>query len=124
VQARGQVIPVTAASGATTLAFLGSASFGPSVGTATITYTDGSTQTFSMVFSDWVLNNGSVKPAQGDQIVATLPYSNTPRGMLSWQKPDVFYTAVTLEPGKTIKSVTLPTHTTQGQIHIFAMSTK
>ena len=124
VQASGQVIPVTPVNGATTLAFLGAASFGPSVGTATITYTDGSTQTFSMVFSDWVLNNGSAKPAQGDQIVATLPYSNTPHGMQSSQKPDVFYTDVTLEPGKTIKSVTLPTHTTHGQIHIFAISTK
>jgi len=124
VQAHGQVIPVTAVNGATTLAFLGAASFGPSVGTATITYTDGTTQTFSMVFSDWVLNNGSAKPAQGDQIVATLPYSNTAHGMLSWQKPDVFYTDVTLEPGKTIKSVTLPSHTTQGQIHIFAISSK
>jgi hypothetical protein len=124
VLAHGQVIPVTAANGATTLAFLGSASFGPSIGTATVTYTDGTRQTFSMVFSDWVLNNGASKPASGDQIVATLPYSNTPHGMLSWQKPDVFYTDVTLEPGKTVKSVTLPTHTTQGQIHIFAIATK
>jgi hypothetical protein len=124
VQAHGQVIPVTSVNGATTLAFLGSASFGPSIGTATITYTDGTTQTFSMVFSDWVLNNGASTPLHGDQIVATLPYSNTPHGMLSWQKPDVLYTDVTLEPGKTIKSVTLPTHTTRGQIHIFAISTK
>src|SRR5207245_5621790 len=80
VQASGQVIPVTPVNGATTLAFLGAASFGPSVGTATITYTDGTTQTFSMVFSDWVLNNGSAKPAQSNQIVATLPYSNTSHG--------------------------------------------
>lgn len=124
VQANGQVIPVTPVNGATTLAFLGAASFGPSVGTATITYTDGTTQTFSMVFSDWVLNIGASKPAQGNQIVATLPYENTPHGMRSSEKPDVFYSDVTLEPGKTIKSVTLPTHTTQGQIHIFAISTK
>jgi hypothetical protein len=124
VLARGQVIPVTVANGATTLAFLGAASFGPSVGTATITYTDGTRQTFSMVFSDWALNNGTAKPASGDQIVATLPYSNTPHGMLSWQKPDVFYTDVTLEPGKTVKSVTLPNHTTRGMIHIFAISSK
>jgi hypothetical protein len=124
VVAHGQVIPITPVNGATTLAFLGAASFGPSVGTATITYTDGTTQAFSLVFSDWVLNNGFSKPAHGDQIVATLPYSNTRHGMLSWQKPDVFYTDVTLEQGKTIKSVTLPSRTTRGQIHIFAISTK
>ena len=52
-QANGQVISVTPASNATTLAFLGSATYGPSSGTAVITYTDGSTQNFTLSFPDW-----------------------------------------------------------------------
>ncbi|HEX4203226.1 MAG TPA: GH92 family glycosyl hydrolase, partial [Ktedonobacteraceae bacterium] len=44
----GQVIPLAETSGLTTLAFLGSSTNGPSSGTATITYTDGSTQTFTL----------------------------------------------------------------------------
>ncbi|HEY6541141.1 MAG TPA: hypothetical protein VIZ18_09395, partial [Ktedonobacteraceae bacterium] len=124
VQAQGQVIPVTAANGATRLAFLGSAAFGPSTGTATITYTDGSTQTFTLAFSDWTLNGGGSTPLNGDQVVVALPYRNSLHGRQLDQMPEVFYTSVALQPGKTIKSVTLPTGANQGQLHIFAMSTK
>jgi hypothetical protein len=124
VLAQGQTIAVTAAKGATTLAFLGSAAFGPSMGTATITYTDGSTQTFTLAFSDWTLNGGGSTPLNGDQVVVTLPYRNTPGGMQLDQMPNVFYTSVALQAGKTIKSVTLPTRANHGLLHIFAISTK
>ena len=124
VLAQGQTIAVTAAKGATTLAFLGSSTFGPSMGTATITYTDGTTQTFTLALSDWTLNGGSSTPLNGDQVVATLPYRNTLGGMQLDQMPNVFYTAVALQAGKTIKSVTLPMRANHGQLHVFAMSTK
>lgn len=124
VQANGQTIPVTAVKGATTLAFLGSAAFGPSSGTATITYTDGSTQTFTLAFSDWTLNGGGSTPLNGDQVFATLPYRNTPGGMQLDQMPNVFYTSVALQAGKTIQSVTLPKSVNRSQIHIFAIGTK
>src|ERR1700686_2503459 len=108
VLAEGQTIAVTAAKGATTLAFLGSAAFGPSMGTATITYTDGSTQTFTLAFSDWTLNGGGSTPLNGDQVVAPLPYRNTPGGMQLDQMPNVSFPSVALQAGKTIQSVMLP----------------
>lgn len=124
VVAQGQVIPVTAGQGATMLAFLGSAAFGPSTGTATITYSDGTTQTFTLAFSDWTLNGGGSTPLNADQVAVALPYRNSLRGRQLDQMPEVFFTSVALRPGKIIKSVTLPASANQGQIHIFAMSTK
>ncbi|MBV9259543.1 MAG: hypothetical protein JO215_16125, partial [Ktedonobacteraceae bacterium] len=56
-QAAGQTIPITPVNNANTLALLGSStntgSAGVSSGTATITYTDGSTQTFTLSLTDW-----------------------------------------------------------------------
>jgi hypothetical protein len=124
VQAKGQTILITAVKRATTLAFLGSAAFGPSMGTATITSTDGSTQTFTLAFSDWTLNGGGSTPLNGDQVVQTMPYRNIPGGMQMDQMPNVFFTSVALQAGKTIQSVTLPANTNHGQLHIFAIGTK
>lgn len=123
VQANGQTIAVTPVQGAKTLAFLGSSTSGPSAGTATITYTDGTTQTFTLALSDWTLNAGTSNPLDGNLVVATTPYRNTTHGM-QMHMPHVFYVAVDLQAGKTIKSVTLPTAADQGQLHIFAVGTK
>ena len=106
------------------LAFLGSAAFGPSRGTATITYSDGTTQTFTLAFSDWTLNGGGSTPLNADQVVVALPYRNSLHGRQLDQMPEVFYTSVALQPGKTIQSVTLPQSANVGQLHIFAMSVK
>lgn len=124
VLAQGQTIAVTSAKGATMLAFLGSAAFGPSTGTATITYTDGTKQTITLAFSDWTLNGGGSMPLNADQVVVSLPYRNSLRGRQLDQMPEIFYTSVALQPGKTIKSVTLPANADHGQLHIFAISTK
>jgi hypothetical protein len=124
VMAQGQIIPVTAVKGAKTLAFLGSSSFGPSMGNGTITYTDGSTQAFTLAFSDWTLNGGRSMPLNGNQVVATTPYRNSPNGVQLGQMPNVFYTSVALQAGKTIKSVTMPAHANRGQLHVFAIGTK
>jgi hypothetical protein len=123
VQAKGEVIPITPVQGATTLAFLGSASNGPSTGEATITYTDGTTQKFQLVLSDWTLNAGRSAPSAGNQIVATSPYRTTPNGMQA-HAPSVFYVDIALMAGKTVQSVTLPSTVNKGQEHIFAISTK
>lgn len=128
VQAQGQTIPVTPAKNATTLAFLGASSFGPAqgetTGDATITYTDGSTQAFTLGFSDWTLVGGAASPVAGEQVVISTPYRNTLNGIQMSQMPNVFYTSVDLQAGKTIKSVTLPTHSNNGQLHVFAIGTK
>ncbi len=123
VIAKGQVIPVTA-DGANTLGFLLAASNGPSLGRATITYTDGSTQQFLLVASDWTLNGGTARtPSYGNQVVAVTPYRNTPNGMQK-DMPHIFYMDVALQKGKTIQSVTLPSTGNHGQIHVFAIGAK
>ncbi len=119
-QAAGQTISVTPVTGATTLAFLGSATNGNTSGTATITYTDGSTQTFTLGLTDWVTSS----PAFGNSVVATLPYLNSTAGKSTTYTVHVFYTSVTLQAGKTLQSVTLPGTFTGGQQHIFAVGTK
>ena len=124
VQAQGQTIPVTAVKGATTLAFLGSASFGPSSGTATITYSDGTTQPFSLAFSDWTLSGGTAALLNGEQVVVNTTYRDSAGGMQMNQMPNVFYVGVALQAGKTLQSVTLPATVNQGQLHVFAISTK
>lgn len=121
--AGGQIIPIVPVSGATRLAFLGSAAYGPSSGTATITYTDGTTQTFTLGLSDWTLNGGTVPPSFGNAKAATMSYRNTQTGKQTLTTY-VFYTDVALQAGKTVKSVTLPSSVNQGQIHIFAVGTK
>ncbi len=65
VIADGQIIDVSGSG--TELGFLGAAGFGAASGTGTITYTDGSTQTYSISMADWY-NNAAVA---GDQIATT-----------------------------------------------------
>lgn len=122
-QAQGQSIPIAPVSSATTLAFLGSATNGPSIGTATITYTDGTTQTFSLGLSDWTLNAGNSTPSYGNGTVVTMPYRNGQAGKQSDQ-PHIFYAEVVLQPGKTPRSVTLPSSLNQGHLHVFATGTR
>ncbi len=119
-QAQGQTLLITPTSGATILALLGSATNGPSTGTATITYTDGTLQTFSLGFSDWTLNAGTSTPSFGNGIVATTAYRNGPTGKQADQ-PRVFYADVALQPGKTLQSVALPSSLHQGHLHVFAV---
>jgi hypothetical protein len=118
-QAVGQKLPVTPIASAKTLAFLGAATNGAQSGTAIITYTDGSTQSFTLSFSDWTLGGGASAPIAGNLIAVKSPYRNTSGGKETVQT-DVFYADVALQPGKTIQSVTLPS---QGGIHVFAVAT-
>ncbi len=119
-QAAGQVIPVSNGNGATTLAFLGSATNGPSSGTITVTYTDGTTQTFTIAFSDWTLNGGSASILPGDSVAAKMTYRNSSSGQQS-RTTYLFSTSVSLTSGKTVQSVTLPGSVSQGAIHVLAV---
>ncbi|MEO6888108.1 MAG: GH92 family glycosyl hydrolase [Ktedonobacteraceae bacterium] len=119
-QAAGQVIPVSNGNGATTLAFLGSATNGPSSGTITVTYTDGTTQTFTIAFSDWTLNGGSASILPGDSVAARMTYRNSSSGQQS-RTTYLFSTSVSLASGKTVQSVTLPGSVSQGTIHVLAV---
>lgn len=106
--------PLSPVNGATMLAFLGastnSGSGAVTTGTATITYTDQSTQTFTLYLTDW----WSTSPKNGNLVAATCSYLNTWTGVLNRQVI-VYYTDVTLEAGKTIQSVTCPQRSHQGK---------
>jgi beta-glucosidase len=120
VVAGGQTIPVSGSG--STLGLIGAGDYGAATGTGTITYTDGSTQQFTITFPDWWSNTA---PAGGD-ILATLPYINNPNGKQN-QHVSVYYVGVPLAQGKTVKYVTVPdisqsVATGQVAMHIFAAS--
>jgi beta-glucosidase len=120
VVAGGQTI--TMSGSGSTLGLIGTGDYGTASGDGTITYTDGSTQPFTITFPDWWSNSA---PSGGD-ILATLPYINTPTGKEN-QHVSLYYVGVPLQQGKTVRYVTLPNvsaSATQGQpaMHIFAAS--
>jgi hypothetical protein len=122
----GQTVTVNAAAGTQTLAFLGSATNGPVSGPVTLHYSSGSTSTYWLGLSDWTLNGGSsTTPAYGNKIAAATTYRDCP-GCTGGQQSvgtDVFYTAVPVDSGKTLTSVTLPSGTGSGEEHIFSIGT-
>ncbi|HLI60693.1 MAG TPA: glycoside hydrolase family 76 protein [Solirubrobacteraceae bacterium] len=119
VTAAGQTIAVPPVTGATELGVLGSATNGPSSGTMTITYTDGTSQTATLGLTDWTAGS----PAYGNGIAASMPYRNSASGTSQQIGTKVFTATFPLQSGKTVASVTLPTRADQGLIHVFALGT-
>jgi beta-glucosidase-like glycosyl hydrolase len=120
IVASGQTIDLSGSG--STLGFLGASTWGPTTGAGTITYTDGSTQPFTVGFGDWA--NGA--PPAGGDVAIRAAYGNQPGNQTSWQTT-VDYFPVALDPSRTVRSVTLPTGTATPQggipaMHIFAMS--
>jgi len=120
VTAGGQAIALSGSG--TTLGFLGTGDYGTASGSGTITYTDGSTQSYTLSFADWWANQA----APGGDIVASTPYINTPTGRMN-QTVSVYYASVPLQQGKTVQYVTLPdvsqgANEGQTAMHIFAMA--
>jgi hypothetical protein len=109
--ALGQTIPYPSLT-ATRLAFLGSSTNGPQSGTATITYTDNTTQTFQLGFNDWAART------PGNTVALTMQYLNGLQGKRV-VKNYMYYMQVSLIAGKTVASLTLPTNS---DIHIFGFS--
>ena len=117
--AAGQVITVPPVAGATELGVMGSASNGPSSGPLTITYTDGTTQSATLGFTDWT----SGSPSFGNGTAAATPYRNSASGTSQQIGTKVFTTNIALQPGKMVASVTLPSRANQGELHVFALGT-
>ncbi len=122
---QGQKIAVNAPAGTQTLAFLGSATNGPSEGVVTEHYSDGSSAQYWVGFSDWTLNGGSSQPSYGNQTAIKLSYRNC-----SYCSPPqqnvatyVFYAAVPVDSGKTLYSITMPDGASMGQLHVFSIGT-
>ena len=112
IESDGRAFDVTG-TGAT-LGFLGATANGASSGTGTIVYTDGSTQQFTVGFGDWA----STTPYPGGAVAVTAAYGNTATGTTPWTAT-VFYDPVTLQSGKTVRSVVLPA-AGSSPLHIFA----
>jgi hypothetical protein len=119
----GQTITVLPVSGATKIGFLGSATNGPSDGTATIHYTDGTSSQVTLVFGDWTLNAGGKSPPAGDVVVAKTPYRDSSNGGQQTIDTYLFSAAFTIPSGKTVQSVTLPSSVNTGELHVFAIGT-
>jgi beta-glucosidase len=123
----GQTITLADTSAATQLTFLGASSGNDESGTGLIEYTDGSTQSYSLVLDDWFNNPDSAS----NNTVATASYVNDSTGSGNngvvgqrSHKARVFGVTIQLTPGKTVSSVTLPNVATLPGIypmHIFAL---
>ncbi|MCS0602232.1 GH92 family glycosyl hydrolase [Streptomyces sp. LP11] len=117
--AAGQRIDLAAP--AATLSFLGSAVNGNQRAEATVTYTDGTTGTVDLSFTDWTVGGGGGTVQYGNQVVARTPYRNVAGADKDPVATYVFATRpVTAPDGKKIASVRLPDNT---DLHVFTLAT-
>jgi hypothetical protein len=121
VVADGQTIDLTGSG--TDLGFLGAGAFGAASGTGTITYTDGTTQSYSLVMADWY-NNAAVA---GDEVASTTTTWNFSSTTQTPHPVSIYFASVPLAAGKTVASVTLPTVSAGvgngiTALHVFAMA--
>ncbi len=119
VTAGGQIVDVSG-SGAE-LGFLTTATYGPASGSGVITYTDGSTQSFTLTVPDWY----GTAPAGSDAVIVCA-YRNRPGNTQDHTTVNVFEQTVALAAGKTVASVALPdvgNGVAGGQtaMHVFAL---
>jgi beta-glucosidase len=121
VVADGQTIDLSGSG--TDLGFLGAGAFGAASGTGTITYTDGSTQSYSLAMADWYNN----APVSGDEIATTTTSWNFSSSTQTAHPVSIYFASVPLEAGKTVASVTLPTVSASAgngitALHVFAVA--
>ncbi|MGI5400982.1 GH92 family glycosyl hydrolase [Streptomyces sp. CA-135486] len=116
--AAGQTIEVAGTPSA--LSFVGSAVNGNQAATAKVTYTDGSSGTADLSFTDWTVGGGGGTVQYGNETVARTAYRNVSGGDKDVVDAYVFATKAFHAPaGKTIRSVTLPDNQ---DIHVFAVA--
>jgi hypothetical protein len=121
--ANGQTVAVSGSGSSGSIAFLGSATNGPSTGTATVNFTDGTSQSVTLSFSDWTLNGGTASVQAGNTVAITTPYRNTGSGGKDTVTTNVFATSpVSLPSGKTVAGITLPSSVNRGSLHVFAIA--
>jgi beta-glucosidase len=121
VIADGQIIDVSGSG--TDLGFLGAGGFGSASGSGTITYTDGTTQSFTIGLADWY-NDAAVA---GSEIATTTTSWNYTSTTQTPHPVSIYFSSVPLESGKTVASVTLPTVSSSAgdnvnAMHIFAIA--
>ena len=103
------------------ISFLGLATNGPAQGTATVVYTDGSTQSVPVQLTDWTPGTNY---QFGNVPVITTSGRNKRNGTSDTVPAKVFGTVPTpVDAGKSIDSVILPESTDRGIMHIFDVAT-
>ncbi|WP_371663213.1 GH92 family glycosyl hydrolase [Streptomyces sp. NBC_00280] len=113
--------PVQLATPADQLSFIGSAVFGSRQARATVTYTDGTTDTVDLAFTDWTLGGGTGTVQYGNEVVARTSYRNVSGAGRDPVPTYVFATRPFQAPaGRSIASVRLPADV---NLHIFALAT-
>ncbi|MEV6168961.1 GH92 family glycosyl hydrolase [Streptomyces sp. NPDC051954] len=102
------------------LSFLGSAVNGNQQSQAKVTYTDGTTGTVDLAFTDWTVGGGSGSVQYGNEVVARAAYRNVAGADRDQVDTYVFATKPFAAPdGKRIKSVTLPDN---ADVHVFTLA--
>jgi predicted alpha-1,2-mannosidase len=119
VVANGQKVDVANTSGATTLDLLASSTNGPSSGTLTLDYANGTTATAPIAVTDWAAGS----PTGGNTVAIATAYRNCGCGSAVNGTTSVYSISVPLASSSPLAAVTLPADTNQGEIHIFAVST-
>ncbi|MGW7382905.1 GH92 family glycosyl hydrolase [Streptomyces sp. NPDC054794] len=105
---------------ATKLSFIGSAVNGNQQTKATVTYTDGSTDTVDLSFTDWTVGGGGGTVQYGNEVVAKTAYRNVAGADKDPVATYVFATKPFEAPaGKTVRSVKLPDDT---DLHVFTLA--
>ncbi|MGW1325395.1 GH92 family glycosyl hydrolase [Streptomyces antibioticus] len=105
----------------TKLSFVGSAVNGNQRGTATVTYSDGSSGAVDLSFTDWTVGGGGGTVQFGNTVVARSAYRNVAGADKDPVATYVFATAPFTAPtGKTITGVKLPRN---ADLHVFTLAT-
>ncbi|MCX5249609.1 MULTISPECIES: GH92 family glycosyl hydrolase [unclassified Streptomyces] len=119
VAADGQTVQL--ADPAARLSFIGSAVNGDQRTKASVTYSDGTTDTIDLAFTDWTVGGGAGTVQYGNEVVARTAYRNVSGADRDPVATYVFATKPFAAPeGKTIASVTLPRNT---DLHVFTLAT-
>ena len=117
VVANGQRIAYAASGSA--LSFLATSTEGAASGSGTLTYSDGSTQGYTIGTPDWI--TGAT-----DTMAVALPHWNQAGGQAS-ASAKLYVESVPLAAGKTLASLTLPTLASPpagNELHVFALGVR
>lgn len=118
VSAAGQTIELASPAGR--LSFLGSGVNGNQQSRATVTYTDGGTDTIDLAFTDWTVGGGAGTVQYGNEVVARAAYRNVAGADRDPVDTYVFATKPFTAPeGRTIARVKLPDDT---DLHVFTLA--
>jgi hypothetical protein len=126
VKVAGQTVAISpTVAGAAALNVLGAATQGRMRGVLTLSYTDGTTATATLAFSDWTLGGGADRVQPGETVVARAAYVDRSDGSRQPVAAYLFATAIPLDRHRTLASVQLPVlppNDVSPQLHVFALS--